>query len=84
MLRHGPFSCLYCIAIKCFCRRAACLFYFIREGIKSGGAMSHDITPPVIFMRTNLCVLNLLYNCLESGGVVESEVGKHLTVDLYA
>lgn len=58
--------------------------FSIRERIKSGGAMSHDITPPVIFMRTNLCVLNLLYNCLESGGVVESEVGKHLTVDLYA
>ena len=63
---------------------AALRVFFIGEGIKSGGAMSHDITPPVIFMRTNLCVLNLLYNCLESGGVVESKVGKHLTVDLYA
>ena len=81
MLRHGPFSCRYCIAMFLSPR---CVSFFIREGIKSGGAMSHDITPPVIFMRTNLCVLNLLYNCLESGGVVESEVGKHLTVDLYA
>jgi len=51
---------------------------------KSGGAMSHDITPPVIFMRTNLCVLYLLNDSLESGGVVEGEVGKHLAVDLYA
>ena len=46
--------------------------------------MSHDITPPVIFMRTNLCVLYFINDCLESGGVVEGEVGKHLAVDFYA
>ena len=34
------------------------------------------------FMKTNLCVLNFFYNCFESGGIVESEVSEHLTVDL--
>ncbi len=30
-----------------------------------------------------LCVLHLVNHGLESGGVVESEVGEHLAVDLY-
>lgn len=41
-----------------------------------------DGQPDIYVVWDLLCVLHLVNNSLESGGIVESEVGKHLAVDL--